>query len=166
MTMCILIAHGVLMALATHHGMGLHIWQYTAEMNADYYFWLALSSEFYTASLVGFKTALLLLYLQIFGNNKKFRWACYITMGLTWAYLTPALLTEFLGCWPPEKKWLGSQSPGHCMHDVPAKIFYGAGHFISDLVIGILPLTVIWKLPFSTMSQKLGFSVILSSGFM
>lgn len=163
-TMGLLIGHAVLMVFATYHGMGLHIWQYTPELNADYYLWLGISSMFYTTSLVGFKTALLLLYLQVFGNNKRFRWACWITMGFTWAYLTPALLTEFLGCQPVEKKWL-PETPGHCMHDVPAKIFYGAGHVISDLVIGILPLTMIWKLQHMSAVQKIGLSLVLCSGF-
>lgn len=163
--MCVLIAHAVLMVLATYHGMGLHVWQYTPELNSEYYFWLALSSVFYTSSLFGFKTCLLLLYLQIFGSNKKFRIACYITLALTWSYLTPALLTEFLGCWPPAKKW-SPEIEGHCMYDVPAKIFYGAGHAISDFVILTLPLAIIWRLKFSTLLQKIGLSVILCSGFM
>ncbi|KAK6086329.1 hypothetical protein SCUP234_02542 [Seiridium cupressi] len=163
-TMGILITHAALIALATYHGMGLHIWQYTPELNSEYYFWLALSSIFYTTSLLGFKNALLLLYLQTFGANKKFRIACYITLALTWAYLIPAILTEFLGCWPPAKKW-SPEIEGHCMYDVPAKIFYGAGHAISDMVILSLPLAIIWRLKFSTVLQKIGLSAILCSGF-
>ncbi|KAI1389496.1 uncharacterized protein F4822DRAFT_427845 [Hypoxylon trugodes] len=162
-TMLTVIAHAVLMANATYHGMGLHIWQFTPELNSEYYLWIGISSEFYVLSLAGFKSALLLLYIQIFGVNNKFRIACYITLFYTLGYLTCNALTEFLGCHPIAKKW-DSKLPGHCINTVAANIAYGAGHMTSDLIIGILPLTMIWRLQFQTTKQKIGLSLALSSG--
>ncbi|KAI1416340.1 hypothetical protein F5Y13DRAFT_130836 [Hypoxylon sp. FL1857] len=162
-TMVSIIIHAVLMANATYHGMGLHIWQFTPELNSEYYLWIGISSEFYVLSLAGFKTSLLLLYLQIFGVNRKFRIACYITMFYTLGYLTCNALTEFLGCNPIAKKWEMSL-PGHCINSVAANIAYGAGHMTSDLIIGILPLTMVWRLQFPTTKQKVGLSLALSSG--
>ncbi|KAI2470873.1 hypothetical protein F4781DRAFT_152870 [Annulohypoxylon bovei var. microspora] len=162
-TMVTIIIHAVLMANATYHGMGLHIWQFTPELNSEYYLWIGISSEFYVLSLAGFKTSLLLLYLQIFGVHRKFRIACYITMFYTLGYLTCNALTEFLGCHPIAKKW-HSNLPGHCINTIAANIAYGAGHMTSDLIIGILPLWMVWRLQFPTTKQKIGLSLALSSG--
>ncbi|KAI1396713.1 hypothetical protein F4819DRAFT_120128 [Hypoxylon fuscum] len=163
-TMVAVIIHAVLIAQATYHGMGLHVWQFTPELNKEYYLWIGISSEFYVLSLAGFKSALILLYLQIFGIHKKFRIACYITLFYTLGYLTCNALTEFLGCWPIAKKW-DSKLPGHCINSVGANIAYGAGHMTSDLIIAILPLTMVWRLQFPTTKQKIGLSLALSSGF-
>ncbi|KAI0105171.1 hypothetical protein F4776DRAFT_479457 [Hypoxylon sp. NC0597] len=162
-TMVSIIIHAVLMANATYHGMGLHIWQFTPELNSEYYLWIGISSEFYVLSLAGFKSSLILLYLQLFGVNRKFRIACYITMFYTLGYLTCNALTEFLGCSPIAKKW-NMKLPGHCINSVAANIAYGAGHMTSDLIIGILPLTMVWRLQFPTTKQKIGLSLALSSG--
>ncbi|KAI0387138.1 hypothetical protein F5Y04DRAFT_77534 [Hypomontagnella monticulosa] len=163
-TMVSIIVHAVLMANATYHGMGLHVWQFTPELNSEYYLWIGISSEFYVLSLAGFKSALILLYLQIFGVNNKFRIACYLALFYTLGYLTCNALTEFLGCNPIEKKW-NSKLPGHCLNSVAANIAYGAGHMTSDLIIAILPLPMIWRLQFPTTKQKIGLSLALSSGF-
>ncbi|XDG04075.1 hypothetical protein ABKA04_003690 [Annulohypoxylon sp. FPYF3050] len=163
-TMVAIIIHAVLMANATYHGMGLHIWQFTPELNSEYYLWIGISSEFYVLSLAGFKSSLLLQYLQLFGVNRKFRIACYITLFYTLGYLTCNALTEFLGCHPIAKKW-HSDLPGHCINTVAANIAYGAGHMTSDLIIAILPIVMVWKLQFPTTKQKIGLSLALSSGF-
>ncbi|KAI1822121.1 hypothetical protein F4861DRAFT_541289 [Xylaria intraflava] len=163
-TMMISIAQAVTTGLATYHGMGLHVWQYTPELNADYYLWVAITSEFYAAGLAGFKSSLIVLYLQIFGaGNKKFRIACYVVLFYTLGYLTANILLEFLGCWPIPKFWR-SDLPGHCVDRTPANTFFGIGHVTSDLIIAALPLGPIWKLKFPTVKQKIGLSLTLSSG--
>ncbi|KAI8966609.1 hypothetical protein F5Y11DRAFT_343356 [Daldinia sp. FL1419] len=162
-TMVSVIVHAILMGVATYHGMGLHIWQFTPELNSEYYLWIGISSEFYVTSLAGFKCALLLLYLQLFGINQKFRIACYLTMFYTLSYLTCNALTEFFGCHPIAKKW-NDDLPGWCINRVVVNIIYGAGHMTSDLIIGILPLVMVWRLQFRTTRQKIGLSLVLSCG--
>ncbi|KAI2630639.1 hypothetical protein GGR54DRAFT_162649 [Hypoxylon sp. NC1633] len=164
LTMIVCIAHSVLMAIATYNGMGLHIWQYNSELNSRYYLWIGITSEFYVLGLCGFKCALLILYLQLFGVYTRFRWACYGTLFFCVGYLFCNMLTEFLGCHPIKKKW-EPDVPGYCINSIAAATFYGACNMASDLTIAILPLTMIWKLQIATRQQKVGLSLILSSGF-
>lgn len=164
--MLVSIAHAVLIANATYHGMGLHIWQFTPELNSEYYLWIGISSEFYNLGLAGFKSALILLYLQTFGLvSRRFRIACYLTLFYTLGYLTANLFVEFLGCWPVAKKWQPDLD-GHCIDRTAANTFFGIGHVTSDLIIAILPLPSIWRLTFPTTRQKIGLSLTLSSGFL
>ncbi|OTB06761.1 hypothetical protein M426DRAFT_98130 [Hypoxylon sp. CI-4A] len=164
LTMLVCIAHSVLMANATYNGMGLHIWQYDSELNSRYYLWVGITSEFYALALCGFKSALLLLYIQLFGVYAKFRWTCYATLFFCVSYLLCNMMTEFFGCQPIRKKWEPSL-PGSCIDTDATAIFYGACSMASDLIIAILPLTMIWKLQVATLRQKIGLSLVLSSGF-
>ncbi|KAI1817414.1 hypothetical protein GGS20DRAFT_35995 [Poronia punctata] len=166
-TMVVSIVHAVLMGIAAaYHGMGLHIWQYTPELNSEYYLWIGITSQFYVVGLAGFKSALVLLYLQTFGLvSTRFKIACYLTLFYTLGYLTCNLFAEFLGCWPIAKKWQ-ADLPGHCIDRTAANTFFGIGHVTSDLIIALLPLPSIWNLTFPTTKQKIGLSLTLSSGFL
>ncbi|KAI1399572.1 hypothetical protein F4819DRAFT_497905 [Hypoxylon fuscum] len=163
-SMLVCIAHAVLMAIATYNGMGLHIWQYDSELNSRYYLWIGITSELYVLGLCGFKTALCFVYLQLFGVYARFRWMCYGTLFFTWSYLFCNMMTEFFGCHPIEKKWQ-PDLPGVCINSSAAASFYGACNMATDLVIAIMPLTMIWKLQIATRQQKVGLSLILSCGF-
>ncbi|KAI1260904.1 hypothetical protein F5Y18DRAFT_440914 [Xylariaceae sp. FL1019] len=165
MTFMICITYSVLMGIAARMGMGLHVWQYTKELNSSYYLWIGITSEFYCLGLAGFKSALVLLYLQTFGLvSKKFRIACYLTLFYTLGYLTANLISQFLGCTPVAKFW-DSDLPGHCIDKRGANTFFGIGHVTSDLIIAILPLRPIWKLSFPSTKQKIGLSLTLTTGF-
>ena len=153
------------MAIATYNGMGLHVWQYTPELEVKYYLWIGIASELYCLSLAGYKSALLLLYLQIFGIFKKFRIACYLTLFFSLGYLFCNMITQFLGCDPPAKSY-DAELPGHCINQVAADIAYGAGHMSSDLIIAILPLPMIWRMQLKSVREKIGISLVLGSGFM
>ncbi len=163
--MLVCIAHAVLMANASYNGMGLHIWQFDAELNSRYYLWIGISSEFYVLGLCGYKCALILQYLQLFGVSTRFRWGCYSLLFFCVGYLFCNMVTEFFGCSPIEKKWEPT-IPGHCINSVATNSFYGACSMASDLAIAILPLVMIWRLQFQTWRQKFGLSLVLTSGFM
>ncbi|KAI9687234.1 MAG: hypothetical protein M1822_002277 [Bathelium mastoideum] len=164
-TMIFIICYSVTIAIATYHGMGQHVWTYTPELSAQYYYWLGVASEFYVLSLAGYKTALLLLYLQLFKVNNRFRWACYITLFYTNGYLFCNFITEFLGCNPPAKTY-NKELPGHCINTIAANISYGVGHMSSDLIIAILPLPMVWRLQLKSKKEKVGISLVLTSGFL
>ncbi|KAL9088740.1 MAG: hypothetical protein Q9165_006049 [Trypethelium subeluteriae] len=163
--MVFIICYSITLGIATHHGMGQHVWTYTKELSAEYYYWLGVASEFYVLSLAGYKTALLLLYLQLFKVNKMFRWACYVTLFYTNGYLFCNFITEFLGCDPPAKTY-NKSLPGHCINTIAANIAYGVGHMSSDLIIAILPLFMVWRLQLKSFKEKVGISLVLTSGFL
>lgn len=163
--MIVCTAHSVLIANATYNGMGLHVWQFTEELTSQYLLWLGIVSLFYVLGLCGFKSALLLLYIELFGVYTKFKWTCYGTLFFTVTYLFSNLVIEFLGCHPIDKKW-HPELPGKCVDITVSVIFYGACNMATDLIIAILPLTMIWNLQLASIWHKVGLSLLLSSGFM
>ncbi|KAI9664396.1 MAG: hypothetical protein M1831_002329 [Alyxoria varia] len=158
-----LIAYSCTLAQCTYAGMGRHEWDYTKDQTQRIYFWIMISSEFYVLSLMGYKSALILLYIQLFGVHKKFRYACYGVMFYTLGYLLCNLITEVADCHPVEKNWV-KDMPGHCVNTVAANIAYGFGHMSSDLIIAILPLPMIWRLQLKSNRERLGLAAVLSCG--
>ena len=79
------------------------------------------------------------------------------------AYLSCNIITEVAGCQPVAKFWNPSL-PGHCINSVAADIAYGINHVISDLIIAILPLPMIWRLKLRSTRDKVELALVLSGG--
>lgn len=140
----------------------------TSETSSNMYFWILVSSEFYVLSLAGYKSALVLLYLQLFGPfgvNRVFRYVCYVVLFYTCGYLFCNLIVEVGGCQPIQKFWL-YKTPGHCTNSVAQNIAFGAMHMTSDLAIAILPLPMVWRLQLRSNKEKWGLAAVLGSGIM
>ncbi len=156
------VAYGALIGASTQHGMGLHQVDMTPAVKEQYYLWIGISSEFYVLSLMGYRFAIMLLYLRIYGINRNFRWAVYATMFLVFGYLFSNLITEFLGCDPPQKNWR-LDMPGHCIDGIKSDYAYGTLHCLSDLIIFVLPIPMIWMTKLK-LREKIGIMIIFMFG--
>ena len=116
----------------------------------------------YIITLLGYKFSILLLYLRLFGVSDKFRYYTWAVMFFVSGYLFSNFLTQLFGCTPIFKYWL-SNTPGHCIVAVKAAFAYGSMNFISDLMIFILPLPMVWRLKLSR-RQKCGVSLVFMGG--
>lgn len=128
------------------------------------YQWIFISSIVYLISLLGYKFAILLLYLRLFGVDKNFRYSTWTVMFFVFGYLFSNLLTQIFGCAPVDKFWK-PKTPGHCLVLTKAVYAYGSMNFISDLFIFVLPLPMIWRLKLSR-KEKLGVTLVFMSGAM
>lgn len=124
--------------------------------------WIFVSSCLYWVALLGYKFAILLLYLRIFNISRTFKYVTWATMFFVFGYLFCNFLTLTFGCTPTGKYWNPAYT-GHCINEIQADYAYGAMNFISDLIMFILPLPMIWRLQLSR-RQKVGVSVILMAG--
>ena len=85
-------------------------------------------------------------------------------MFLVFGYLFSNLLTLAFGCTPIDKYW-NSTTPGHCIAETEAGVVYGSLNFVSDIVIFVLPLPMVWRLQLSRES-KLGVILVFMGGIM
>lgn len=115
-------------------------------------------------SLVGYKMAILLIYLRLFGVNKRFKYFTWVLMFFVCGYVFSNFWTQLFGCSPPSKYWL-PETPGHCMNYTKAGLAYGSMNISSDFFIFVLPLPMIWGLRLSR-REKIGVSLIFMSGAM
>ncbi|MCJ1440970.1 MAG: hypothetical protein MMC23_001456 [Stictis urceolatum] len=152
----------VFIAISTRHSLGMHIADMSPAQLEDYWKWDLISSEFYLTSLIGYKLAILLRYNRIFGISRKFRYSCWMVEFFTVGYLVSNLLTQTFGCQPIRKFW-AKDIPGHCANEDLAGNFYGAFNFVSDLMIAILPMPMIWNLKMNR-KEKIGLFLIFLTG--
>lgn len=111
------------------------------------------------------KAAILLEWVSIFSPRKRsvFFWVCYAVLGINVAFYLASFILANTVCTPFEHIW-DPFTEGHCFDGWPAFIISVGLDSASDLVIFILPQTVIWKLKM-TQKQKLGCSIIFAIGF-
>ena len=108
--------------------------------------------------------SILCLYLRIFGVNRPFRYCTWAVMFITFGYLFSNLWMQIFGCRPIAKYWI-PDLPGHCILTLKADYGYGSLNFITDLLIFVLPLPMVWRLQLSS-RDKLGVLVTFIIGSM
>ena len=153
------IACGVLLAIATRHGMGV-----SGDLGQQYQIWVFSSMCTYLLALLGYKMSILCLYLRIFDVDQLFRYCTWAVMFITFGYLFSNIWTQIFGCRPVAKTWT-PDLPGHCIQTFKADYGYGSLNIITDLLIFVLPLPMVWRLQLSP-RDKLGVSVIFVTGSM
>ncbi|KAL8669400.1 MAG: hypothetical protein Q9168_006012 [Polycauliona sp. 1 TL-2023] len=116
----------------------------------------------YLITLLGYKMSILILYLRLFAVNRTFRYTTWSMMFFVCGYLTANLFTQIFGCSPRSKYW-NPDTLGHCINYTRAGLAYGSMNIISDLLIFILPIPLVWKLKLSRRG-KVGVSIIFMSG--
>lgn len=118
----------------------------------------------YLISLIGYKMSILVLYLRLFAIDRAFRYLTQLTMVFVCGYLLANLFTQIFGCSPRSKYWI-ADTPGHCINYTKAGLAYGAMNIVSDLLIFVLPLPVVWRLKLSR-REKAAISLIFMTGAM
>ncbi|MCJ1412214.1 hypothetical protein MMC19_006307 [Ptychographa xylographoides] len=149
-------------AKATRSGFGLHVWDLDPALEDRYYKWVAIQSTLYVFSLLGYKLAILFLYLRLFSIDNKFRYAAWAVIFFVSTYLICNFITQVAGCSPIAKFWLPS-IPGYCYNAIKADVAFGSMNWISDLIILALPMPIIWSMHLSR-KDKIGVTLVFMSG--
>lgn len=126
--------------------------------------WIYISSIIYLFALGLYKSTILLLYLRLFGVNKKFNRTTRAVLIFVITYLLSNLLTLAFGCVPISKFW-DQSFQGHCISEQKAGVVYGSLNVVTDVVIFVLPLPMVWRLQLSRES-KLGVTLVFMGGVM
>ncbi|KXG53624.1 uncharacterized protein PGRI_006740 [Penicillium griseofulvum] len=144
-----------------YNGLGSHITMIPVE-NLLVYLKLGFANSFiYTGCIAFIKYSILALYKRLFAVrhmviavNVMFG---FVTLWVVGVYVAGALL-----CIPVSKFWDPS-IPGACLD--PAKFYYGIQipNILSDLILLIMPMRVVWALPIPK-SQKAALSGVFLVG--
>ena len=118
----------------------------------------------YLLSIYGYRLALLLMYIRLFGVSKPFRIATFAVMTFVTGYLFCNFLTLLFGCTPVQKYWK-PEIPGHCIVLNKADYAYGSMNVASDVLLFLLPLPMVWQLQLSP-KEKIGLCLVFMGGIM
>ncbi|KAI9930825.1 hypothetical protein ASPWEDRAFT_50950 [Aspergillus wentii DTO 134E9] len=130
-------------------GVGLHearVKQIDPDMMITWGKFLIIIPIFYFSTVVPPKLVLLHLYLSIFTDN-TLRKVCWATVAVVIANWIAVFITGFLACIPISYFWTGV---GHCIDTNSYLRWGGFANILTDVVMLILPMPVVWSLHTST----------------
>ncbi|TRX98986.1 hypothetical protein FHL15_000328 [Xylaria flabelliformis] len=146
-------------------GYFVHMWDVRMVDLEGFLFTYVLSTTLYCVTLLLAKAAILLEWSHIFvprPNRNGLWWICYGMLIANTALYIATIAALNYACSPQEKTWR-QYLPGKCINFNVFNIFITIFHLVFDLLMLLLPHTVIWKLSLTT-RQKIGVSVIFSVG--
>ncbi|KAI9804430.1 MAG: hypothetical protein M1825_001329 [Sarcosagium campestre] len=119
----------------------------------------------YVLNLGIVKMSILLFYRRVFAIEARTRMILYSWMGIVIIWDISFLLCMILQCNPTSYFWNRVlQGPGSCTkHVVPLYAVQSAINIVTDLIIYIFPMPIIWKLNMST-SRKVGLIGVFIAG--
>lgn len=118
----------------------------------------------YLAAVVLPKLSILVLYLRIFIKRTD-RIACWATAAFLIANWLGATVALFCMCMPLDFLWDKTIPDGHCIDINAGYRWSSLMNIITDVVMLILPLPVIWKIQ-TSMRLKIGLTLTFALGSM
>jgi hypothetical protein len=112
------------------------------------------------------KVAILTEWRRIFvpaGTRNTFWWASQVLIVLNIIYYTASIIFNQFICSPREKIWDKTIPGGHCVDNNISDITSGVINLVSDVMILILPQSIIWKLNMP-LKDRLGLAFIFCIG--
>lgn len=108
------------------------------------------------------KISILCLYLRIFVKRGT-RIACYVLIGVITANWIAFSIADIFQCTPVAYQWDKSIAHGTCFNDTLFSRASSVPNIITDVVMLVLPIPVLWRLQTSTV-RKLGLTVVFFTG--
>lgn len=145
-----------------HGGVGLHIQRVVKESPEK----VAVQGKFmfafpliYFAAVVPPKMAIIYLYLSVF-TQKPFRIVCYVVAGIMTGNWIGTTVASFCSCQPLSFYWT---QKGRCF-DINSFFRWGGfSNIVTDVILMILPMPVVWELHAST-RLKMGILITFLLG--
>ncbi|OQE39249.1 hypothetical protein PENCOP_c007G04572 [Penicillium coprophilum] len=145
-----------------YNGMGSHITMIPAK-NLLVYFKLGFANAFiYTGCIAFIKFSILALYKRLFAV-RQMAVAVNVMFGFVTLWVVGVYVAGALLCIPVSKFW-DQSIPGACLD--PAKFYYGMQipNILTDVILLIMPMGVVWKLPIPKAQKMLLSGVFLIGG--
>lgn len=151
----------------THGGVGRHLAANVIEDPGRVLWWakgLVALEWVYGLAVMLPKLAILSFYLLIF-DTRPFRIATYTLAAMISATFLAIGLVATFQCTPLAYDWDKTIPGGHCIDQIAFYKWISLPNIITDIIMLILPLPIIWSLNMSR-NQKYGLSAIFVTGGM
>ncbi|KAK8104508.1 uncharacterized protein PG998_011541 [Apiospora kogelbergensis] len=147
------VAAGIAIGSVKQSAVGYHVW-YLEETNPEavtiFFKYLVAISSWYYATIWLSKIAILLLYRRLF-PQQSVHIIIYVTAAVLLATSIASLTTDLAACRPFSAQWAApAVQKVHCLDKEAIFIWSTLPNIVTDLVMLILPLPIVWKLHTST----------------
>jgi hypothetical protein len=118
----------------------------------------------WNAAAVSVRISMLLFYIHIFAV-RRFRMMSWAVVALNLATLMSIILSTCLICRPITYSFEKTLPNGHCGDLVSFELYPAIWNLISDSIIVILPMPMLWGLELQR-KKKIGLSIVFGVGVM
>ena len=118
---------------------------------------------FWQLTMPAVKTSLLLFYVRLF-PGRRMRIVAYVTGAMELSFGISATVVDLVTCIPINAFW-DETVKHHCIDTYTFYIVDSAMQLVTDVVVLLIPLPVVWSLRIGT-PRKIGLSVIFLLGSM
>lgn len=137
----------------TRYGLGGHIWEPTSPEHLMISLQLVfVEGVMYNVSLMAIKTALFAQYYRLISQT-EYRIPCLVLASLVILWCLGMIFIVIFGCYPVQAAWDFTIVDKDCT-TASHGIVIGIGNIITDFMLIMLPVPIVWKLKMKT-SQKL-----------
>ncbi|KAI0097293.1 hypothetical protein GGR51DRAFT_541289 [Nemania sp. FL0031] len=153
--------------IAASVGFFVHAWDIRFGDLAGFYHNFFYVTNFYLATMIFLKSAILLEWIRLFVPGKTrnaFFWTCHAVAILNALYYLANIIVENVQC-QPKAYWWDKSLTGHCLNGTVLALTSATVNLAFDIIILILPQKVIWTLNMSAM-RRLGVSVVFVVGLL
>ncbi|KAI8633209.1 hypothetical protein F5Y19DRAFT_471475 [Xylariaceae sp. FL1651] len=153
--------------IAATAGFFVHAWDIRFIDLAEFYHNFFYVTNFYLATMIFLKSAILLEWVRLFVPGKTrnaFFWTCNAVAIINALYYTANIIVENVSC-TPKAYWWDKSLTGHCLNGTVLALISATVNLTFDIIILILPQKVIWNLNMPV-SRRLGVSVIFVIGLL
>ena len=121
-----------------------------------------INNIFYSLTLPTVKLSLLCMYWKIFGRVKAFHYATIVVGMIVIGWMIGTLFAQVFTCIPVQGAW-EPEIGARCIDQV--KFYYGnaISNVITDVIILVMPLHLVWHLQMSV-QRKIGLSLVILLG--
>lgn len=130
-------------------GIGYHV-DYLAKTNPEtitiFFQYLVFYSAWYFVTMTLPKLAICVLYRRLFPQRPVFIILC-VTAAILIGTATGALIADLAACRPFEANWAPAEVQAtHCLDKEPLFVWSNFPNIVTDAVMLILPLPIVWRL--------------------
>ncbi|KAI9923726.1 hypothetical protein ASPWEDRAFT_120507 [Aspergillus wentii DTO 134E9] len=149
---------------AGQHGQGKHVWSLTLQDVSDMMKVLYANVLLYVVTVPLTKLSIIFFYRRIFGMH----WILWVCFFLTTGYWFSCTITFLVACTPPSYYWSQYLDPtgGKCRFPFyPFYVGNAAANVVTDGIILIVPIRVVWQLQMRTAQKWMVTGIFLLGGF-
>ena len=155
-----------ILAVIVQSGGGKHVVDVTHEEASRVLYFVNVIQIWYGFAAGITRTTILQLYLRVFAPR---RWSFFdvlirLLFGVTWAFYGITTVVKACQCLPRPRIWDPTVA-GTCLNLPAILIASGLFNIISEFVILVAPITVLWSLNVSR-KRKIGIYLVFTVGFM
>jgi hypothetical protein len=155
------IAYNVASIVSIHFGNGYPITSLTPYQLEGFLKSLYALIINYYAVLGLFKISILVQYVRLF--KRSLQRVCYVMMVIVGAHSIASMFVQAFFCSPVQYFWDRTIPGGTCLDGTAVWLAIGLIHIVTDVIIYILPLRVLWQLQLPR-RQKMALSGIFAVG--